>query len=169
MEEAKRNTGQNLGTAALITSIVTFVLAIIPCIGIIAIIPGIIAVILASVGLSQASRSNAPRGILTAGLIIGVVAIFISLSWGAFIGRKIAKNANSWSGDIEKVVNEVQKNIENDLKDANISIKIENGNDKIEITTSSDKAKKSLEQKLEDLEQGNIQKNDTTAVVGKQP
>jgi cell division protein FtsX len=167
MEEAKLNTGQNLGTAALITSIVTFVMAIIPCIGIIAIIPGIIAVILASVGLSQASRSNTPKGTLTASLIIGIVAILISICWGAFFAGKIAKNADSWSSNIEKVVNEVQKNIEDDLKDANISIKIENGNDKIEITTSSNKDE--LEQTLEDLEQGNNQKNDTTPVIREQP
>jgi uncharacterized membrane protein YjgN (DUF898 family) len=104
MEETKLNTGQNLGTAALITSIVTFVLALIPCIGIIAVIPGIIAVILASVGLSQASRSQAAKGTLTASLIIAVIAIIISISWSVFFADKIAKNAGSWSGDIEKVL-----------------------------------------------------------------
>ena len=154
MEEAKKNSGQNLGTAALITSIVTFVLAVIPCVGIIAIIPGIIAIILASVGLSQAARSNSPKGTLTASLVIGIAAIVISVSWGAFLANKIAKNADSWSGDIEKVVNEVQKNVEDNLNDANISIKIESGDDKIEVSTSSDKNKEKLEQTLEDLEQG---------------
>ena len=44
MEEVKNNTGQNLGIAALITAIITFVLAVIPCVGLIAIIPGIIAI-----------------------------------------------------------------------------------------------------------------------------
>ena len=44
MEEVKTNSGQNLGIAALITGIITFVLAVIPCVGIIAIIPGIIAI-----------------------------------------------------------------------------------------------------------------------------
>ena len=70
MEEVKNNTGQNLGIAALITAIITFVLAVIPCVGLIAIIPGIIAIVLASVGLSQATRNNSPRGVLLAGLII---------------------------------------------------------------------------------------------------
>ena len=51
MEEVKNNTGQNLGIAALITAIITFVLAVIPCVGLIAIIPGIITIVLASVGL----------------------------------------------------------------------------------------------------------------------
>ncbi len=47
MEETKNNSGQNLGIAALITAIITFVLAVIPCVGLIAIIPGIIAIVLA--------------------------------------------------------------------------------------------------------------------------
>jgi hypothetical protein len=167
MEETKTNTGQNMGTAALITSIVTFVLALIPCIGIIAIIPGIISIILASVGLTRASRSNAEKGTFTASLIIGIVAIIISVSWGAFVTNKIAKNADSWGGNIEKVVNEVQKNIENDLQDANISIKIENGNDRIEITTSPNKDE--LEKTLEDLEGGKSTNNDTTIVISVEP
>ena len=52
MEEVRNNSGQNLGVAALITAIITFVLAVIPCVGLIAIIPGIIALVLAFVGLS---------------------------------------------------------------------------------------------------------------------
>ena len=44
MEEVKNNSGQNLGIAALITAVITFVLAVIPCVGLIAIIPGIIAI-----------------------------------------------------------------------------------------------------------------------------
>ena len=52
----KRSSGQTLGIAALITAIITFVLAVIPCVGFIAIIPGIAAIVLASVGLSQTTR-----------------------------------------------------------------------------------------------------------------
>ena len=63
-EEVRDNqqatSGQNLGIAALITAIITFVLAVIPCVGLIAIIPGIIAIVLASVGLSQAARIIPP-------------------------------------------------------------------------------------------------------------
>ena len=162
MEETNTNTGQNLGTAALITSIVTFVLALIPCIGIIAVIPGIIAVILASVGLSQASRSKAAKGTLTASLIIAIVAIIVSISWGAFFANKIAKNTGSITSEIGKVVTDVQQNIESDLKDANISIKIENGNDKIEITSST--SKDELERTLEALEGGDTITHDTIKV-----
>jgi thiol:disulfide interchange protein len=152
-------TKQNLGVAALITAIITFVLAVIPCVGIIAIIPGIIAIVLASVGLSQASRSNSPRGVLLAGLIIAVVASLISFSQ-VFVAGKIAKKSeNKWPADIQNIINDVHDNVIKDLEDANVNIKIESNGNKVEINTSS--GKKDREQTLEDLEKGNTQKNDT--------
>ena len=159
MEELKTNSGQNLGIAALITGIITFVFAVIPCIGVIAIIPGIITIVLASVGSSQASRNNSPKGILLAGLIIGIVAIMISFAWLFVITGKISKNAGKWPSDIQSVINDVKDNVMKDLEDSNVSIKIESNGDTVEIKAHSNK--KNLEQKLEDLESGNKVKNDT--------
>jgi hypothetical protein len=158
MEEVKPSSGQNLGIAALITGIITFVFAVIPCVGMIAFIPGIIAVVLAAVGLSQASRNNSPKGLLLAGLIIGIVAIMISFSQ-YFVAGKIAKSANKWPKEIQSVIDDVKDNVLKDLEDANVSIKIESNGEKIEIKVDS--SKKELELKLEELESGNKQKNDT--------
>lgn len=161
-EDVKKNSGQNLGIAALITAIVTFVLAAIPCVGIIAIIPGIIAIVLASVGLSQASRNDSPRGILIAGLAIAVVACMISFSqW--FVAGKIFDKAEQWPNKIEEIVNEVQSDVLKDLEDANVSIKIQNGEEKIEITT--DVNKKDREQTLEDLEKDSASENDSVTIT----
>ena len=157
MEEVKSSTGQNLGIAALITAIITFVLAVIPCIGLIAIIPGIIAIILATVGLSQASRTNSPRGLLIAGLIIGIIAAMISVSQ-IFVAGKIASNSGKWPADIQNIINDVQEDVVKEFEDANISIKVESNGDKVEINTRTNKD--DLEQTLEDLE-GDTQKKDT--------
>jgi len=158
MEDVKNNTGQNLGIAALITAIITFVLAVIPCVGLIAIIPGIIAVILASVGLSQASRGDAPKGVLIAGLIIAIIASMISVSQ-VFVARKIARNADKWPNEIQNIVKDVQDNVVKDLEDANISIKIESNGDKVEINANTKNTDR--EQKLEELEGVTTQKRDT--------
>jgi membrane-bound ClpP family serine protease len=160
MEEVKSNSGQNLGIAALITGIITFVLAVIPCVGIIAIIPGIIAIVLASVGLSQASRNNSPKGILLAGLIIGIIAVMISFSQ-VFVAGKIVQKAHNdkWPSGVKSVIDDVKDNVMKDLEDANVSIKIESKGDTVTINAKSNK--KDLEQKLEDLESGKKQKNDT--------
>lgn len=155
MEEEKKNSGQTLGIAALITAIITFVIAVIPCVGLIAIIPGIIAIVLASVGLSQASRSDSPRGVLIAGLVIGIVASVISLSQYLVAG----KIADKWPRNIEKLVEEVQGNVVKELEDASVSIKVQNGDDKVEINV--DKGKKDKEQTLEELEQGTTLPDDT--------
>lgn len=158
MEEVRNNTGQNLGVAALITAVITFVLAVIPCVGLIAIIPGIIAIVLASVGLSQASRNGSPRGVLVAGLIIAIIASMISFSQ-IFVVGKIAQKADGWPNNIQNIINDVQDNVTKELEDANVSIKVESNGDKVEINTNSNKSEK--ERQLEDLE-GGTQKSDTT-------
>jgi len=158
MEDVRNNTGQNLGIAALITAIITFVLAVIPCVGLIAIIPGIIAIVLASVGLSQATRNNSPRVVLIAGLIIAIIASMISFSQ-VFVVTKLAQKAGKWPNDIQNVINDVQDNVVKDLEDANVSIKVESNGNKVEINTNADK--KDREKTLENLEGGNTQKDDT--------
>ena len=155
MEEFRSNSSQNLGIAALITAIITFVLAVIPCVGLIAIIPGIIAVILAAVGLSQAQRINAPRGVLIAGLIIAIVAVMISASQ-VFVFSRLS---HKWPKNIENIVNDIQDKVERDIKDNNISIKIQSDSDTVEINAKSGK-KKDMKV-LEDLEHS---KNDTAKV-----
>lgn len=146
--------GQNLGIAALITAIVTFVLAVIPCVGIIAIIPGIIAIVLAVVGLSHAARNNASRGLLIAALAVAVIASLISFSQ-IFVAGEIAKKAqNKFSGDIQEVIRDVKEDVLKEIDEANVSIKIENGNEKLEINTSAERKDRIKE--LEELEKENI-------------
>ena len=162
MEEVKNNSGQNLGIAALITAVITFVLAVIPCVGLIAIIPGIIAIVLAAVGLSQASRYNSPRGVLLAGLIIAIIASMISFSQ-IFVAGKIARHADKWPNNINNIINDVQDKVDKEIKDNNVSIKVESNGNTVEINTNADK--KDQAKKLEDLEGGNksdsIQKQDS--------
>ena len=155
----KQPGGQSLGIAALITAIVTFVIAVIPCVGIIAMIPGIIAIVLASIGLSQASRNGTPRGVLVAGLIIGVVATLISFSQ-IFVAGKIGdKFQKEWGGNIENVINDVQKNVLDELEDANVSIKINADGDSVEVKANAGKQDRHKE--LEEIEKANTGINDS--------
>ena len=108
----------------------------------IAIIPGIIAIVLASVGLSQASRNNSPRGVLIAGLIIAIIASLISLSQ-VFVVGKIAQKADKWPNEIQNIINDVQDNVIKDIEDANVSIKVESNGEKVEINTNPIKGRSS--------------------------
>jgi hypothetical protein len=161
MEDVKSNAGQNLGIAALITGIITFVLAVIPCVGVIAIIPGIITIVLASVALSQASRADSPRGVIIAGLVIGVVAVLISFSQ-IFVAGRIARKADKWPTDIRSIIDEVKSDVENDLKDVNVNIKINSNGDSVEINAKGKINEERIKQ-LEDLEGDRKIQNDTTA------
>lgn len=156
MEEVKNNSGQSLGIAALITAIITFVIAVIPCVGMVAWVPGLIAIILGGVGLSQAARNNSPRGVPLAGLIIGVVAFMISISQ-FFVAGRIFNHADKWPRHIENIVNDVQQNVLKELEDKNINIKVESNGDTVQIVTST--SKKDNEKTLEDLE-----KTDTVTI-----
>ena len=159
MEEVKNNAGQNLGIAALITAIITFVLAVIPCIGIIAFIPGVIAIILAAVGISQASKNNAQKGLPIAGLVIGIVATLISFSW-IFVAGKLTHGAGNWENKIQDIVNEVQDNVIKEVGNDNVNIKIQSGDEVIEINAK----KKDNVKVLEGLEGADSLSNDTTKV-----
>ncbi|MGQ9619553.1 MAG: hypothetical protein ACUVTX_01030 [Bacteroidales bacterium] len=165
MEEVRSNSGQALGTAALITGLVTLVLSVIPCLGIIAIIPGIVTVILAAIALSQAAKDNAPRGIIVAGLIIGIVALMISSSQLA-IGTKFSRHADRFlPSEIRQAIKDategVTKDVLKNLEDARINIKIENDDEKIEINASGSGRSEELVKQLEELEKGKEEKKDT--------
>ncbi len=76
-----------------------------------------------------------------------------------FVAGKIVNKADKWPLNIQNIVNDVQDNVNKDIEDAKVSIKVESNGAKVEINTSSDK--KDQEKKLEDLEGGNTPKKDT--------
>ncbi|MBO7522726.1 MAG: hypothetical protein J6T30_02610 [Bacteroidales bacterium] len=101
MTETKKSSN-SMGLVAFIIAIVAFVMAIIPCVGIIAIIPCIIAIVIAAIGLPQANRTDSPRGMLISGLIIGIVALFISMTQ-IFIITKLVENSDNLGEGLEEI------------------------------------------------------------------
>jgi hypothetical protein len=150
MEEVKNNQGSGLAVGALITGIIGFLMAVIPCIGLIAIVPATIAVVLGIVGLSRPGNNH---GMLVGGLVIGIIALMISLSQGYVISR-FAHHSESWSDNIEKTMKNISTEIGNDFDDKNISIKIANDKDTIEVKATSTHS--DLEKKLDELESDTI-------------
>jgi hypothetical protein len=63
-----------MAVAGLVLGIVAIVLSFVPCVGIVAIAPGVLAVILAAVGLSQSKKTGKGKGMATAGIICGIIA-----------------------------------------------------------------------------------------------
>lgn len=134
--------------AALVTGIIAFLMAVVPCVGIVAIIPAVIAIVLAIVGLS---RPNHTQGILVGGLVIGIIALMISVSQSFIIG-KIADKTKSgdWASEIEKVVKDVTGDIESEFGDKEVIIHVNDGDDSVEIKASV--KRNDLQDKLDELE-----------------
>jgi len=140
-----------------VTAIIAFLLAVVPCVGLIALIPAAIAIILAIVGLS---RTGSNQGMLVGGLVVGIIALMIAVSQLFVIG-KIANKSGSWATDIEKVVRDVTKDIETEFGDKQVTIRIDNDDETIEVKATT---KSGDLEKLEELEGApDSLKKDTTS------
>ena len=146
MEEEKSPRQSGVGVGALVTAIIAFLLAVIPCIGLVAVIPAVIAIVLAIIGLS---RPQVNQGMLVGGLVVGIIALMISVSQSFVLG-KIADKSGSWATDIEKVIRDVTDDLEKEFGDNEVTIKINSDDETVEIKASGKKG--GLEDRLEELE-----------------
>lgn len=64
-----------MAVASLVLGIVALVVSFIPCIGLIAIVPALVGLILGIVALVQAKKKQQPKGMATAGIILSILAI----------------------------------------------------------------------------------------------
>ncbi len=142
-----------MGVGALVTGIIAFLLAVVPCVGIIAVIPAIIAIVLAIIGLSRPGNN---QGVLIGGLVVAIIALMISISQSVIIG-KIADKSGGWATDIEKAVKDITDDIENEFGSNDITIRVDKDNESVEINAST--RKDDLQNQLDELEEG----SDTTA------
>lgn len=147
MEQQQTNTnaGQGLGIAGLVIGIISFVLAFIPCVGVIAVIPGILAVVLSAIGLSQAQKAKSPKGLMIGGLVVAVIALLISISQVIF-GVFLAREGGNWGDRIESIIEEVETDLERDL-DKNFTITVETDDEAVRIERGDkEKELKNLEE-----------------------
>lgn len=136
MEEYNRsNTGQGLGIAGLVLGIIALIISFIPCLGMWALIPGIIAIVFSAIGYSQASQANASKGILIAALILSILGTSIA-GWQFYLLR----NAPT---QIEKFGKELQKAIDDEIDDENME--------------DLEDAMEELEGKIEDINDDSMQ------------
>lgn len=73
-----------MGVASLVLGIVSIVLGFIPFCGAIAFIPAVIGLILGIVDAVKKSKSQEPKGMAIAGIILSAIAIVI-IGWWVFV------------------------------------------------------------------------------------
>ncbi|HEX3150247.1 MAG TPA: DUF4190 domain-containing protein [Gemmataceae bacterium] len=77
----------------MIVGIIALIIGVLPCVGTFGFIPGLIGVILGTIGLVIAKKSNGRQGggMAIAGLSTGAVAIILSIVWFVVVGRVTKK------------------------------------------------------------------------------
>ncbi len=75
-----------MGIASLVLGIVSLILAFVPCCGIVSVIPAIIGLILGIVEVVKKKKAGEPKGKGIAGIVLGVVAIIVTIVWFLVFG-----------------------------------------------------------------------------------
>lgn len=70
--------GKGLGIAGLVLGILAAVVSFVPCLGMYAMFPGIIGLILSIISIIQANKAGAAKGMAIAGLVCSLVGIAIA-------------------------------------------------------------------------------------------
>lgn len=99
----KTTAGQGFGIAGMVLGVLALVVAFIPCIGIIALVPGAIAILLSVIGLVQANQNNGAKGLIIAALVISILATGIAAIWGIVIGG-ISREGHIWRDRVERII-----------------------------------------------------------------
>ncbi len=110
-----------LSIAGLALSVLAFVVALIPCFGMVAFLPALLGLIFAIIGLAHAESHRTPKSIAVVGIVLSATALLIAGVWTGIISTFSDQAENK----IEKHVERIFDDIRDELKDSEIHIKIE--------------------------------------------
>lgn len=176
MENEQKNTaGQGFGVAALVLGILALLIAFIPCVGMLALIPGVIGIVFAIVGLNQAAQANASRGLVIAALVISILGTTIAVVWvfalssSSFVIKdtldKVTREFNNdftkeYGKSFDKALKETSKNLEEELENMElVSDSLVDELEKIEKPENPGEAGKAAGKALKEI---NKELSDTT-------
>ncbi|MDX9769001.1 MAG: hypothetical protein RBT19_01465 [Tenuifilaceae bacterium] len=144
MEEYRKSTeGQVMGIIGIVMGIISLIVAFIPCVGIVAFLPGGLAIIFSIISIVQASRGNGSKSLGIISLVVSALAIVLAAAWlMIFSGlNTITDRAIRNPGQLEQI----EKGLRDAFKDIEISIEAE-------VEEHSTQKIDSLENKLRYLE-----------------
>jgi uncharacterized membrane protein HdeD (DUF308 family) len=72
------NAGKTLGIIGLVLGILTAVISFIPCLGALAIYPGVVAIIVSIISMYQANKAKVSSGLAIAGLVCSIIGTVIA-------------------------------------------------------------------------------------------
>ena len=105
------NAGKTLGIAGMILGIITVIVSFIPCLGMYALIPGVVGLIVSIISINQANKAGAPKGMAVAGLICSIIGCAIA-GWQWYVIATAAdkmKDAFENSGIMDSLTKAAQQ------------------------------------------------------------
>jgi hypothetical protein len=79
MSEETTNAGKGLGIAGFVLGLIALIFAFVPCLGMYAMFPGIIAIILSGIAFMQANKGNGSKGLIIAALVVSILGTAIAV------------------------------------------------------------------------------------------
>ena len=108
-----RQTGQTSGTIAIVLGVISLILAFTPCIGMFALIPGVITLIFSAISLTRASNTNSSKGLAIGGFGLALVSMLIAMLWIAGLRKSgVFDNTDSRQSKLHKLLENIETNIE---------------------------------------------------------
>jgi hypothetical protein len=92
--------GKNLGIAGLIVGIISAIFSFVPCLGMWAIIPAIVGIILSAISMKQAGPGGS-KGMAIGGLVTSIIGLLIAAYW-LYATIFIANAAVNGMNELEK-------------------------------------------------------------------
>jgi len=113
MSEGKTNAGQGLGIAGFVLGILALIISFIPCLGMYALVPGIIAIILSAIGFSQASKGDGAKGLIIAALVVSILGTLIA-GWQYYALSHVANTYVDALENFDEEFKDAMEDIEDD-------------------------------------------------------
>lgn len=147
-EQPQSAAGQGLGIAGFVLGLLALIISFIPCLGMYALLPGIVAIVFSAIALAQANKANATKGLIIAALVISILGTSIA-AWQFFALRTAADTIEKYGFEFKDAFEkELGKDFDEAMKDASKDL------EKIakELENELKEAKKDSTKKLEELE-----------------
>jgi hypothetical protein len=102
MEPNRRTTeGQVTGIIGIVLGVISLIVAFIPCVGVVAFLPGGLAIIFSIISIVQATRGNGSKGLGIVSLVVSSLAILLAVAW-LMLFSGVSLIANEAINDPEK-------------------------------------------------------------------
>ena len=114
--------GRGLGIAGFVLGVWAIVLSFIPCLGMYAIFPGVVGIILSCISIKQASGAGAPKGLAIAGLVCAIIGTLVAYGQYQAV-NKAADDLKKIGKDFDSDMKKINKDFERDMDKARKELK----------------------------------------------